>query len=191
MAKDYYKLLDIEKDAPLALIKKAYRKLALQYHPDINKSDDAEETFKEISEAYSVLSDPGKRRRYDLLGTLPRSGMAEGSYWNEAIYAGMGFGRGWRRSGRCSNKRCNFNFCQRFSQETGQHISREGDNYICKIAVSPDVLARGSRCTFRLWDSSGVITIAVEIPPGCTAGARIIGAELTGLYSGKLIIEIA
>ena len=64
--KDYYKILGVPKDAPAADIKKAYRKLARQYHPDANKGDaKAEEKFKEISEAYDVLSDDKRRKEYD------------------------------------------------------------------------------------------------------------------------------
>lgn len=62
---DYYKILEVSKNATLEEIKKAYKKLALKFHPDKNKSPDAEEKFKKISEAYQVLSDPQKRRTYD------------------------------------------------------------------------------------------------------------------------------
>ncbi|MBS2962147.1 molecular chaperone DnaJ [Actinocrinis puniceicyclus] len=66
LEKDYYKVLGVPKDAPAADIKKAYRKLARQYHPDANKGDAAaEEKFKEISEAYDVLSDDKRRKEYD------------------------------------------------------------------------------------------------------------------------------
>jgi curved DNA-binding protein len=69
MAKDYYAVLGIEKTADAAQIKKAYRKLAVKYHPDKNPGDKAaEERFKEITEAYAVLSDPDKRRQYDQFG---------------------------------------------------------------------------------------------------------------------------
>jgi DnaJ-class molecular chaperone len=66
--KDYYKTLGVSKDATAADIKKAYRKLARQYHPDVNRSTDASKKFKEVNEANEVLSDPDKRKRYDQLG---------------------------------------------------------------------------------------------------------------------------
>ena len=67
---DYYETLGVKKDTPQSDIKKAYRKLALKYHPDKNKGDKAAEAkFKEISEAYAVLSDPEKKKQYDLYGS--------------------------------------------------------------------------------------------------------------------------
>lgn len=66
--KDYYKILGVERDATEAKIKSAYRKLARQYHPDVNKSPDAVSKFKDINEAYEVLSDKEKKSRYDSLG---------------------------------------------------------------------------------------------------------------------------
>src|SRR2546425_4840520 len=64
--KDYYQILGVDRKADDKTIKSAYRKLARKYHPDVNKGQDAR--FKEINEAYEVLSDPEKRRRYDTLG---------------------------------------------------------------------------------------------------------------------------
>lgn len=66
--RDYYEILGVEKKASADEIKSAYRKLAMQYHPDRNKAADAEEKFKEISEAYAVLSDQNKRQQYDQFG---------------------------------------------------------------------------------------------------------------------------
>ncbi|HEU4997858.1 MAG TPA: DnaJ domain-containing protein, partial [Lapillicoccus sp.] len=71
LEKDYYKTLGVPKDAKADEIKKAYRKLARQYHPDANKGDTAaEDRFKEISEAYDVLSDTKRRAEYDEARTL-------------------------------------------------------------------------------------------------------------------------
>lgn len=66
--RDYYEVLGVARDADADAIKKAYRKLAIQLHPDRNKAADAEERFKELSEAYAVLSDPQKKQRYDQFG---------------------------------------------------------------------------------------------------------------------------
>ncbi|SFF89042.1 DnaJ C-terminal domain-containing protein [Pontibacter chinhatensis] len=83
--KDYYKILGVDKKAPQAEIKKAYRALAKKYHPDKNKGDkEAEEKFKDVSEAYEVLGDEEKRKQYDQLGANWRQfqqGGAGGQYY--------------------------------------------------------------------------------------------------------------
>ena len=68
MGKDYYSILGVARDASDDDLKKAYRKLALKWHPDKNKSPEAEEKFKEVSEAYEILSDPKKREIFDKYG---------------------------------------------------------------------------------------------------------------------------
>ncbi len=83
MGKDYYAILGLSRDASDADIKKAYRKLALKYHPDKNKSPDAEDKFKEVSEAFDVLSDPKKKATYDRFGEEGLKGgvpTADGSF---------------------------------------------------------------------------------------------------------------
>ena len=88
MAKDYYELLGVLKDATEADLKKAFRQLALRYHPDRNPGDKAsEEKFKEINAAYSCLSDPAKRANYDRFGTAEGPGAGYGPFG-----AGTGFG---------------------------------------------------------------------------------------------------
>ena len=85
--RDYYEVLGVSKNASKEDIKQAYRKLALKYHPDRNKSADAEEKFKEISEAYAVLYDDEKKRIYDTYG---HEGVA-GRYTEEDLFKGAGF----------------------------------------------------------------------------------------------------
>lgn len=68
MAEDLYGILEVKRGADEAEIKKAYRKLARQYHPDVNKDPDAEDQFKKIQRAYSILSDPQKKAQYDQFG---------------------------------------------------------------------------------------------------------------------------
>lgn len=85
--KDYYEVLGVAKDAEEKVIKTAYRKLAMKYHPDRSEAADAEERFKEISEAYAVLSDPDKRRKYDQFG---HSGIS-GQYSQEDLFRGVDF----------------------------------------------------------------------------------------------------
>jgi len=74
MAKDYYSVLGVDKNATQEEIKKAYKKLAKKHHPDMNKGDETSaEKFKEINEAASVLGDPKKREQFDRFGTADRS----------------------------------------------------------------------------------------------------------------------
>jgi molecular chaperone DnaJ len=93
--KDYYEVLGVAKGATKEQIKDAYRKLALQFHPDRNKSPGAEERFKGISEAYAVLSDDEKRRQYDTFG---REGVYQ-RYSQEDIFRGVDFGEFFRGMG--------------------------------------------------------------------------------------------
>jgi curved DNA-binding protein len=99
--KDYYKILGVERNASADEIKRVYRKLAMQYHPDRNPGDKrAEEHFKEINEAYQVLSDPQKRARYDQLGSSysrwQQSGAPGGFDWSQWFSSGGQPGAGGR-----------------------------------------------------------------------------------------------
>ena len=96
MAKDLYEILGVSKDASDSEIKKAFRRRARELHPDVNKAADAVDQFKELNEAYDVLSDPNKRAQYDRFGTIP--GAAGGGYGGGSGYVdfddlfGGGFG---------------------------------------------------------------------------------------------------
>ena len=106
MARDYYEILGVDTNAGEAELKKAYRQLAMQYHPDKNPGDKkAEERFKELSEAYAVLSDPDKRAHYDRFGVAPGAtagGGFESGFGSlfedifDNFFAGAGGGRGRR-----------------------------------------------------------------------------------------------
>ena len=109
--KDYYKILGVDRGADDKAVKTAYRKLARKYHPDVNKGN--ADRFKEINEAYDVLSDPEKRQRYDALGAdwnqytgAPPSGsrvtvetgdLGDFSEFFRSIFGDLGAGRGWGR----------------------------------------------------------------------------------------------
>ncbi len=114
--RDYYEVLGVSKDASDKEIKSAFRKLAKQYHPDVNKAPDAAEKFKEAQEAYAVLSDESKRKQYDQYGHAAFDQMNGGAGFDFSDFdfsdifgdifgsAGFGFGGGGRRSSNRSRK---------------------------------------------------------------------------------------
>ena len=96
--RDYYDVLGVARDADEAAIKDAFRKLAMQYHPDRNKAPGAEEKFKQIAEAYAVLSDPAKRAAYDRRGHAGVAGFSAEDLFGgidfEDLFGGLGAGFG-------------------------------------------------------------------------------------------------
>src|SRR3954466_2616405 len=97
MARDYYDVLGVSRDAGPDELQQAFRKLARQNHPDVNKDPGAGEGFKEINEAYSVLSDPNQRKKYDRFGEDFRQGADD---WEERVGGGAGGFRGGVDPGR-------------------------------------------------------------------------------------------
>lgn len=100
MSKDYYKILGIERNASEAEIKKAYREKAKSLHPDVNKAPDAEEKFKEVTEAYEILTDPKKKEMYDQFGTIDLQEASPDSGWSPFGPGGFAFRWGNRQQER-------------------------------------------------------------------------------------------
>ncbi|PIE70520.1 MAG: integrase [Deltaproteobacteria bacterium] len=168
---DYYKLLGVEKGASDGDIKKAYRKLAMKYHPDHAKGDAAaEEKFKKISEAYAVLSDPEKRQQYDTYGA---SGFNQ-RYSQEDIFRGVDLGSLFREFGLGGDFGFNFGFGgprggrgRRFQQQMkGQDVTYE-------LSLSLLEVMTGGQKTLSLRRGGAVETISVKIPKGMVGGKKI------------------
>jgi len=137
--RNYYEILGVPKNASKDVIKDAYRKLALQYHPDRNKSPEAEEKFKEISEAYAVLSDDGKRQQYDTLGN---AGFDQ-RYSREDIFRGADFDSIFRDMGVSSGFGDLFNvFFGGRDFEERQEVIR-GQGLRCEVNITLEEAASG------------------------------------------------
>ena len=194
MRKDYYRLLNVKKTASDADIKRAFHELALQYHPDLNKGHTAEEQFKEINEAYGVLSDPHKRKFYDLYGTAPRRGAAADQTFSAPAWPGMWFQQCMNRRGR--RRGCGKGWWWHLAQGTGaahrerRTVFQEGNNFICRIFLSPEEREKGARRFLRVQDRTGIRTLTVAIPPNSPRGERILIADNREHPDGRIFIEL-
>lgn len=137
--RDYYEVLGVQKNTTKDQIKDAYRKLALQYHPDRNKAPDAEEKFKEISEAYAVLSDDQKRSQYDNLG---HAGFDQ-RYTSEDIFRGADFDSVFRDMGFGDLFRTIFSGGSGYGGFGGYEERNRGQDIAIDIEVSLEEAARG------------------------------------------------
>jgi len=201
--KDYYKTLGVNRNAEEKEIKKAYRKLARQYHPDMNPGDKAaEEHFKDINEAYEVLSDPEKRRKYDQLGSSwqqwQRTGRDPGGFdwsrWSSAAQPG-GVRVEYRDLGDLGDLfgRDFSDFFQSIFGGMGapQARPRRGQDYTQPVEITLEEAFQG---TTRMIQKDGR-RLEVKIPPGVTTGSKVrVAGEgspgIVGGASGDLYLEV-
>jgi curved DNA-binding protein len=191
MADDYYNILGISKTASDAEIKKAYRKLAMKYHPDKNKGDKAlEDKFKKISEAYAVLSDPEKRKQYDTYGSAD----FQQRYSQEDIFKnfdlgdilkefGFGGGRGGFTAsfGQAGPRgRSDYSGGNPFFQNMGggfgqqrAHPQTPGRDIEYEIPLTLDELIHGTKKTITINQGGTTNAVEVSIPKGLTQGKKI------------------
>ncbi|HHJ16783.1 MAG TPA: J domain-containing protein [Gammaproteobacteria bacterium] len=183
--KDYYAIMGVERDATQDEIKRAYRKLARKYHPDVSKESNAEERFKEVGEAYEVLKDPEKRAAYDQLGEQWRAGQDFNAPpdWD----AGFEFSGGGYTGGDAADYSDFFESLfgrtyrpQGASRRTGFHA--RGQDRHAKILVDLDDSFHGATRTITLHvpevTPDGHVTtrertLKVRIPKGIRAGQQI------------------
>lgn len=194
MARDYYEVLGIAADASPEELKKSYRRLAKQYHPDVNKGNkSSEDRFKEISEAYSILSDPEKRKQYDMLrrygGVPPGAGFgggpAGGFRWTRTAggpsrgeaqefefpgFDGLGdlfgelFNMGGVRGRRPSTGA---------GRARGSEASVRGQDISTSVEISFSEAIYGTEREITIDRDGRRERIKVKIPPGVDSGSRV------------------
>lgn len=207
--KDYYGVMGLARDATQDEIKRAYRKLARKYHPDVSKEADAEQRFKELGEAYEVLKDPEKRAAYDQLG----SGWQQGQDFKPP----PGWDAGFEFSGGGYTEADQAAFSDFFESLFGQgakfHETRytrgrrpsgRGEDHHSRIEVTLEDAFNGAVRGIQLrvpeYDAQGRLnyrqrSLQVKIPKGVTAGKRIRlagqgGPGFNGGPEGDLFLEV-
>jgi curved DNA-binding protein len=184
--KDYYQILGVARGASDEEIKKAYRRLARKYHPDVSKEADAKERFQEVSEAYETLKDKEKRAAYDGLGSFrPGQDFRPPPDWSERFHAG-----GFEDLG-------GIDLSDLFASFGGMHAReprpRRGRDYEVAVHLGLHDAARGAEVTL---DLGGGKQVHARIPKGVTDGERLRlrgkgGAGAKGAPAGDLYLDIA
>jgi curved DNA-binding protein len=186
---DYYKILGVPRNAAPEDIKKAYRGLAVKYHPDKNKGDkQAEEMFKKISEAYAVLSNPEKRQEYDAMG----SSAFHGKFSQEDIFRGFDFGntfkdiglsgdifgrlfggQGWTAGGFGKKGRGKyFDFSTFGDFGVGEQVSK-GQDLQLELPLTLHEMAFGVEKIVEFNRNGQLEKVSVKIPPGAVHGKKL------------------
>lgn len=175
--KDYYQIMGVARDASADELKRAYRKLARKYHPDVSKEANAEERFKEVQEAYEVLKDPQKRAAYDQLGSNWRAG--------QEFRPPPDWGRNFEFSSNMGGEDGAFSdfFSSLFGQRgfargggaRGGGFAMAGEDHVATIEIDLEDAYKGGSRTLELSGGRGGAprTLKVNIPAGVTAGKRI------------------
>ena len=201
---DYYAILGVERTAAQDDIKRAYRKLARKYHPDVSKHADAEDRFKEVGEAYEVLKDPEKRAAYDRMGTGWRSGeeFQPPPNWDE----GFEFSGAGEQAGTDASLNDLFEAMFRGARTAHARPSHAmGQDHHARVFIDIEDAYRGAQRTISLQlptvDAHGHVslrshTLNVSIPKGVRAGQNLRlagqgGAGVGGAPAGDLYLEIA
>jgi curved DNA-binding protein len=207
--KDYYEIMGVKREATQDEIKRAYRKLARKYHPDVSKEPRAEEKFKELGEAYEVLKDPEKRAAYDQLGSNWKSGQEfkPPPDWDSGFeFRGGGFGASANDSAAFSE------FFESLFGRGGFQGARpgartfhaRGEDHHAKVLIDVEDAFNGATRAITLQvpelDSQGRVrmrarTLNVKIPKGIKAGQqiRLAGQGAPGMGqggSGDLYLEV-
>ncbi len=182
--KDYYQLLGVDRKATKDEIAKAFKKLARNYHPDLNPGDaKAEEKFKELNEAYEVLKDPEKRKMYDQLG----HNWQHGQQFNAGGFGGQGFGGGFGGGGDFSDffetlfgqagRSGGFGGAQGgFGADPFGGFSRrpsKGKDIQAEITITLEDALKGNRRTVTLTGAQGKRDLEVNIPAGSKEGSKL------------------
>jgi curved DNA-binding protein len=207
MAEDYYKILGLEKTASSDEIKKAYRKLALKYHPDKNPNNkEAEEQFKKISEAYAVLSDAEKRKQYDSFGsdTFSQRYSQEDIFRNvdlNSILREFGFGgmggrsagartyrtTAGRRTGPYATQGGYDPFAELFGGSSQcAKIPQKGQDLQYNLSISLEESVFGTEKKIALQKADKIDEINIKIPKGISTGKklRVTGKGNPGIDGG-------
>ncbi|MDA8142104.1 MAG: DnaJ domain-containing protein [Desulfobacteraceae bacterium] len=203
---DYYKVLGVDKGASSADIKKAYRKLAMKYHPDHAKNDkDAEEKFKKISEAYAVLSDEEKRKQYDTYGSADfhqRFSQEDifrnfdfGDIFREFGFGGRGFSTG------DGGFRFTFGGGSPFGGRKSHQAATKGSDLVYELPLTLQEVATGCNKTVTFQHQGRTETINVKIPKGMIHGKKLrlagkgepspYGGPAGDLYIKSIVVDDA
>ncbi len=203
--KDYYEILGVPRSATQDDVKRAYRKLARKYHPDVSKDPDAEARFKELGEAYAVLKDPEKRAPYDQMGSQWKTGQdfQPPPGWDAGFeFNGRDFGAG-PGADHSDFFEALFGRQARSGQRT--HMHAQGQDHHAKVLIDLADAYHGARRSISLrmpvQDAQGRGTLQerkldMSIPKGVRAGQHLRlagqgGPGLGGGQAGDLYLEIA